>query len=198
MARARIKKESYNLRRNDLGDLDPEDLRREAFIAGQTFQRAEIEGRAGNLAEAVNLFFKASGIGINVVTTAISRNIEVDPAIIYTMKRMVEQAIRNIDSTFDTYLEVNGYVDHPDNGSDKLEEVAGLGAVPTLKLARTKLKNARSAFRKGDLRLAVSRALTAAVMASRASSGREADKLIKEAREIIQTVAINKLTRRRA
>jgi hypothetical protein len=197
MARARIKKESYNLRRNDLGDLEPEDLRREAFIAGQTFQRAEIEGRAGNLAEAVNLFFKAAGIGVNVVTTSVSRNIALEPEVIQTMKRMVAQALQNVDSTFDTYLEINGYAELiPDEETS--ETISGMAGAPTLELARIKLRNARSAYRKGDLRLAVSRALTAALTASKASSGRASNKLVKEARELIQTVAINKLTKRRA
>ena len=197
MARARIKKESYSLKRNDLGDLEPEDLRREAFIAGQTFQRAEIEGRAGNLAEAVNLFFKAAGIGVNVVTTAVSRNITLEPEVIQTMKRMVEQALRNVDSTFDTYLEINGYTE-PIPDEEALEPISGMAGAPTLEMARIKLRNAHSAFRKGDLRLAVSRALTAALMASKASSGRASNKLVREARELIQTVAINKLTKRRA
>ena len=196
MARARIKKESYSLKRNDLGDLDPEDLRREAFIAGQTFQRAEIEGRAGNLAEAVNLFFKAGGIGINVVTTAIARTIEVDPAIIHTMQEMVQQSLRNIDSTLDAYLEMNGYL--PTSINEESELIGLSGPSNTLKKARIKLKGAHKAFREGDLRLAVSRALTASVVAARASSGEQGNKVVEEARALIQTVAINKLTRRRA
>ena len=84
---------------------------------------------------------------------------------------------------------------------DCLREATGLKGVTKekgLATARTKLRNAEKARAKGDLRLAVSRALTAAVTAARASRGKDAESIIQGARIIIQDAAIQRLLRRRA
>lgn len=77
-----------------------------------------------------------------------------------------------------------------------------LGKKHTVKQAERTLSLARSALRKGDKRLASSRALTAAVQAAVASVNKSssivnrADEVILSAREIIQGIVISRVVSR--
>ncbi len=213
MARARIKMATHNLRKNDLGDVSPKELEQEAMIAFQTLLNGKMEGKLGNKTEAINLAYKSLGIAVNVITTALSRNIEARRDTILVMRDLVEYATEDIENNLISYMEENEYwygetasenAPFPEwkAEDEKVEVEVGMnglaGRLGNLKKARTKLRSAKSAYRQGDLRLAVSRALTAAVTAARASSGRDSQAVIQKARELIQGVAIKKLTRRRA
>lgn len=64
---------------------------------------------------------------------------------------------------------------------------------PKIGEAERTLKLANAAWKKGDLRLAVSRAITAVVQAAKSGNIKRADKVVKDARVLLQGAVISKM-----
>jgi len=180
MKRANTKTRDFDLSRHDLGKIGARELKREAQIASLNLAKAEAEREAGNYSTALNLYFRCAAIGVNVLCTAKIHKIRISKKELEKMQHEVETSTEGVRETMMEGAGLSG------NAKEGLEK------------ARIQLRNAESARVKGDLRLAVSRALTAAVTAARASRSRAADAIVQSARIIIQDAAIQRLLRRRA
>jgi len=173
-------KRTFDLSKHDLGKISTKVMQREAGIAQLNLAKAESERKAGNYSNALDLYFRCAGIGVNVICTAKIHKTRISKKVLNEMREAVDTATDGIRVS--------------------LREGSGLDGASEdgLQKARTQLKSAERARSKGDLRLAVSRALTAAVTAARASRGAVANNIIQHARVIIQDAAIQRLLRRRA
>ena len=180
MKRANTKTRDFDLSRHDLGKIGARELKREAQIASLNLAKAEAEREAGNYSTALNLYFRCAAIGVNVLCTAKIHKIRISKKELEKMQHEVETSTEGVRETMMEGAGLSG------NAKEGLEK------------ARIQLRNAENARSKGDLRLAVSRALTAAVTAARASRSKAAETIIQSARIIIQDAAIQRLLRRRA